>query len=404
MHPPLPSGILAGIVGAVRHSAGSGWHVTVPPGIIDGAVRIGFAFVAFAVCWLLRKPLQWLLVQMLVWLVHLSKRSREVSRAALHARIREIVAIPTNYLALAISLDVAAQILHFAGVAELLTRLSYTLFGIMVALLIGRYINYFIIGRDRRLDLLGLAVEPPLLPFLHSFVWAFIFFVLLVAVMQGWGFDPAALIAGTGLVGLALSLAAKDTADNLLGYFIIVAERPFLIGDFIKAGDVAGVVEHVGWRSTKVRQMDQVLVTVPNKNLTSANIANSQRMAKQMLETHLNVAYNAPPAAIQRFLDSVRAMLAARPLVEPDSIVALLLNLNKDSLDVLVRCNILETRWLLFRTEQEAIMLELLRLVEDAGLEVALPSQKVLVQAVAPAPGAPLTDTANGAIPADHPA
>ncbi len=359
----------------------------IPPAVSEGVIRSVLALVAFATFWLLRVPIRWLLVRLLGWIVYQTGGKRRMRRAELNAHIAPLLIVPTNYLALALGLDVAAQILHFHVLALLLTKLAYTLLGITIALLVGRYITQFVLNRDRRIDLLGLAIEPALLPFIRTFVWALIFFFLLVNILQSWNYDPAALIAGTGLFGLALSLAAKDTADNLLGYFIIVAERPFLVGDYISAGGVAGVVEHVGWRSTKVRQMDQVLVIVPNKNLTSANISNSQRMAKQMLETHLSIPYGSSPRAIQSFLEQVRALLAARPLVEPTSIVALVMNLNKDSLDILIRCNILETRWLLFRTEQETIMLAILGLMEDAGLEQALPSQKVVVQPAAPPPG-----------------
>jgi MscS family membrane protein len=355
----------------------------IPPAVIEGVIRSALALAAFAAFWLLRVPIRWLLVRLLSWIGYQIGGKRTMSRAEMHTRISSLIIVPTNYLALALGLAVAAQILHFHDLALLLAKLASTLLGITVALLLGRYINQFVLRRDRRIDLLGLAIEPALLPFIRTFVWALIFFFLIVNILQAWNYNPAALIAGTGLFGLAISLAAKDTADNLLGYFTIVAERPFLVGDFISAGGVTGVVEHIGWRSTRVRQMDQVLVIVPNKNLTSANIANSQRMAKQMMETHLNIPYGSSPAAIQAFLDQVRALLAARPLVERDSIVALVMNLNQDSLDILIRCNILETRWLPFRTEQEAIMLAILGLMEDAGLEPALPSQKIVV---APSP------------------
>ncbi len=357
----------------------------IPHNLIEGIVRVGIAIAVIIFFWLVRRPLRWLLVCIMGWVAYQTKGVRDLSRAEINAKVADIVSVPTNYLAAALGLNVAADILLASGFTVLVARLSYTLLSIMFGLLLGRYLNDLVIGKDRRINLLGLSIEPPLLPFIHSFIWALIFFLLLIYNLKGWGLDPTALIAGTGLLGLAISLAAKDTADNLLGYFIIVAERPFLVGDFIRTSDVAGVVEQVGWRSTKVRQADQALVIVPNKNLTSANIVNSQRVAKQQLEVHLNIAYGAPPEEVQAFLQSVRAMLAARPLVEPDSIVALLMNLGKDALEILVRCNILEPRWLLFRTEQEHIMLEILHLAEQSRLEIALPSQKVLVQPVAPA-------------------
>ena len=360
-------------------------------------VRIAIALTALVVCWLARAPVRWVLVRAGGWLARRTPSGRDIPLDDLRARIKHIVTVPINYLAVAIGLEVAQHIVPYPLLSAFLARVNFTLFAIIVAMLIGKFINQLLLGSNRRLNLLGITIEPQLMPFVRTFVWAFIIVIALSTILRAWSFDPTALLAGTGLAGLAISLAAKDTADNLLGYFVIIMERPFLIGDYITASNVSGTVEHIGWRSTRIRQMDQVLVTVPNKNLTSANIANAKRLTKQLMETRLRLAYETPPDTVQRLLDALRTLLAARPLVEAASITVLLDSMTTDALEILVRCNILTPDWGEYKHEQEVISLDILRQMEAATLHVALPSQTMYIQ---PLP----TPASNGHLLAEEPA
>ncbi len=338
-------------------------------------LRIGIALGVLLLCWVARAPVRWLLVRGISWLARRFYRGHELVPADVRARVAQIVAVPVNYLAVFIGLEVAQNLIATHPWSDLLIKINLTLITVTVAMALGKFINQLLLSSNRRLNLLGITVEPQLLPFVHTFVWAFIIFVALVNNLHEWGFDPTALIAGTGLAGLAISLAAKDTADNLLGYFVIVMERPFLIGDAISASNVSGTVEHIGWRSTRIRQADQVLVTVPNKNLTSANIANSKRLTKQLLETHLRLAYGTTPTDIERLLDALRALLAARPLVEAESVSVRLARLDADALDVAITCNILDPDVRVFMMEHERIALAILGQLGARGFRVAVPGQ-----------------------------
>ncbi|MBA3823554.1 MAG: mechanosensitive ion channel [Ktedonobacterales bacterium] len=354
------------------------------PGFINATtLPIGIALGAVLLCWVARAPVRWLLVRGISWLALRLRRDHALVPEEVRARVAQVVAVPMNYLAVFIGLEVAQNAIANQPLAELLLKVNFTLITVTVGMVLGKFINQLLLNSNRRFNLLGITVEPQLLPFVHTFVWAFIIFVVLVNNLRKWGIDPTALIAGTGLAGLAISLAAKDTADNLLGYFIIVMERPFLIGDAITASSVSGTVEHIGWRSTRLRQPDQVLVTVPNKNLTSANIANSKRLTKHLLETHLRLAYDTTPEAITELLAALRDMLAARPLVEAESVGVRLAHLDADALDIAITCNILDPDVRIFMEEQERIALALLGALHAAGFRIAAPGQLMFVQTVA---------------------
>lgn len=355
----------------------------------ETTIRLAVVIGVLLLCWLLKDGIRWLLVRVLRAMTFRDPTLVGMERADVMTKLTRIATLPARYLALALGLNIGAAILngsaqHHTAITyplrDIFLPLAFTLFTIALALLLGQCLNQIYFASRRRMRLVGVTLEEQLLPFIHSFVWIIIGFIVLVMNLQRWGYDPATLIAGTGLVGLALSLAARDTASNMLGYFVIVMERPFLIGDFIKTGDVAGTVEHVGWRSTKVRRLDQALVSVPNSNLTSANIVNLSRMPKQMLECQLNIAYDIGPERVETLLEQLRAMLTKRDLVAPASIVVVLNQLGEDAIEIYIRCDVLETDWLKFHQEQEQIFLNILRIVQSLGMELTLPSQKLLLQ------------------------
>jgi MscS family membrane protein len=352
--------------------------------ILAFAARPALLVLVWVLALALRRTMQWLLARLLNLLAKHGPATRQLDWQAIEAHIAGVVTLPGNILLAAFALHVSAALLNTTPLAPYLARLANTLICIGVAIFLGQFVNQLVLSANRRLSLFGITLEQPLVPFAHTFVWLVISFFVLDLTLEGWGFNATALIASTGLLTLAFSLAAKDTAENLLGYFVIVLERPFLIGDVIKTGDISGTVEHVGWRSTKIRQLDQVLVSVPNRNLTAANIANSQRKAKQMLECTLHLAYGTSAEQIDALVTELRGLLQARPLIERDSVVVLLLQLGKDALEVLVRCHILDPDWKTFQLEQEAILLQMLQTLERLEIELALPGQKVRIHPVGP--------------------
>ena len=111
-------------------------------------------------------------------------------------------------------------------------------------------------------------------------------------VLETWHYNVAGLIAGLGIAGAAVALAVKDTLANLFAYFVILADEPFTLGDYVVFGDVAGTVENIGFRSSRIRALDQSLVTVPNNTVMNANVTNWSRLTKRRLNMTLRITRN----------------------------------------------------------------------------------------------------------------
>jgi|GEM_PF-6327462 len=368
--------------------------ITLPPISIDHIKLEFFRIVITAVwviiaTWILGYLVRWVLTWGLRILTIGSHANQGLTRKAIYAQLMQLTALPARYLALMIALNSAT---FFPSLKPLLTfclHIAFTLTSIAVGLLVGRIINRYYLVPGRSFRIFEFTVSEQLLPFAYSFVWGVIVFFGTVANLATWGFDATGLVAGTGLIGLAISLAAKDSAENLLGYFVIIIERPFLIGDYIKTGDVTGSVESVGWRSTKVRQLDQVLVSVPNRSLTSANIYNWFRMTKQLVECILYIAPNTPASSINALLQDIRTNLKAYPHSDANTITAVLRHIGKDSFEIGVTCYVVDVDRSEFSAVQEEIYLRILQVMEAQNIFIMLP------------PPAPLPAPATVVVPAN---
>jgi MscS family membrane protein len=198
--------------------------------------------------------------------------------------------------------------------------------------------------------------------------------------VQEWGYDVSGLVAGLGVGGLAVSLAAQDTLANLFGFTMIVGDRPFVVGEFIKTPDVEGIVEHVGMRSTRVRQLDQAYVTIPNAKLADSAILNWSRLSKRRLDARLCIRYDARPEQLEALLERSRALLNAHEKTEPESVVVYLIEYGENGLIVLVRANLLLPDWIEFTAEKEKLFIDILKIVEELGLSIAFPSRSVYIE------------------------
>ena len=116
------------------------------------------------------------------------------------------------------------------------------------------------------------------------------FAVLMIA--SELGYNVNGFITGLGVGGLAISLAAKDAVSNLISGFVIVFEKPFIVGEFIQTASIQGFVEEVTMRSTKIRTLEDSVVTVPNSKLTDDAIINISRTEKRLISLEFGVEYS----------------------------------------------------------------------------------------------------------------
>lgn len=222
-------------------------------------------------------------------------------------------------------------------------------------------------------------LDDQLVPLIRKTLRFFIVVMGVILVLQNNGYNVASLIAGLGIGGLAVALAAKDTLANFFGSITIFADRPFRIGDWIKVGNVEGTVEEVGFRTTRVRTFYNSLVSVPNSQVATTDIDNYGMRQYRRLKTVLNLTYSTSPEQMEAFVEGIKAIVKSNTNFRQDFYEVHFNSFGAHSLDVLVYVFFDVPDWSTELQQRHNFLLEVLRLAEEVGVEFAFPTQTLHV-------------------------
>ena len=199
--------------------------------------------------------------------------------------------------------------------------------------------------------------------------------------LEALGVDIWKLMAGVGIGGLAFALAAQDTVANLFGSVNIFIDRPFQIGDWVEIGGVEGVVEEVGFRSTKVRTFYNSVVVIPNSKITNANVDNFGRRHRRRIKHTIGLTYSTSPASASAYVEGVKAILQADSRVDPSEEVHMH-NLGNSALEIMVYYHLVVPGWSDELATRGEHLLEFMRLAERLEVSFAFPSTSVYVESM----------------------
>lgn len=220
-------------------------------------------------------------------------------------------------------------------------------------------------------------LDPLLLVFLVKALKALIVALAGIMILHQLGYDVNGFIAGLGLGGLAVALAAKDALANIFAGIVIIADKPFSVGDWISTPQVEGTVEQVSFRSTKVRTFAQALVTVPNAVLANEAITNWSRMGKRRISFNLKVVLSTPREKLERTTGLIREMLQAHPDVHPDTILVHFEEFGVSSLEIALYFFTNTTLYAGYLAAREEINLQILGILEKEGVVLATPARTI---------------------------
>lgn len=206
-------------------------------------------------------------------------------------------------------------------------------------------------------------------------------------ILEIWGIQVAPIIAGLGLLGVAVALGAQDLFKNLIAGILIIAEKRFNKGDWILVdGVVEGTVETIGFRSTTVRRFDRAPVHVPNARLSDNAVTNFSNMTHRRIYWHIGVEYRTTVDQLRRIRDDIEAFILADPDFAPPSEVSTFVRIDRfsdSSIDLILYCFTRTTAWLDWLKVKERLALHIKQVVEDAGAAFALPARSIYVEQVA---------------------
>lgn len=221
-------------------------------------------------------------------------------------------------------------------------------------------------------------LDDQVVPLVRKSLRLFLVVVFTLFVAQNvFGLDITGWLAGLGIAGLAVSLAAQDSIKNLFGSITVLFDKPFTVGDWIQTDGLEGTVEEVGFRSTRIRTFYNSLITLPNANLINASVDNYGRRQYRRWKTHIGVQYDTTPDQLVAFTEGIRELVRTHPYTRKDYFQVWCHEFGASSLNILIYIFHEVPDWSTELRERERLFIDIVRLADKLGVSFAFPTQTV---------------------------
>ena len=290
---------------------------------------------------------------------------------------------PLEILILLISIYFAFDRVHFPeewnlvtiehfGLRLILFRVFQIFMVISITWIILRVIDFLGLALFHKASSANSKTDVQLIPFIKDaakvVVSIFSLFFILGAVFQ---LNVASLIAGLGIGGLAVALAAKESLENLLGSFTIFLDKPFTVGDLIKVGSIEGTVEKIGFRSTRIRTAEKSFVTVPNKKMVDSELDNLSLRMQRVVRFNMALSYGTKTAQVKNIITDILINLDNNPIIIKNETIVKLNNFSDNGIIVLISYTVDTMEYVVYLKVREEINFNIMEIVEKHGSSFA---------------------------------
>ena len=229
----------------------------------------------------------------------------------------------------------------------------------------------------KKLDIKNDSALVPVISSVERFVVAALA-VLIIA--QEWNYSISGLLAGLGLGGLAIALAAKDMLSNLFGGLVIILDKPFALGDWITVGDIEGTVEDMNFRSVKIRTFAQALVTVPNSKIADSPVVNFSRMGKRRVAFNIGLKYGTTAGQIKACTEKIRHMLIDDENIDGKTVIVTFDSFGESSMNLMLQFFTVTTEWEKYLKAKEKVLLAIIDILASENVEMAFPTRTLHIE------------------------
>lgn len=344
-----------------------------------GGVDVGRMAAAFGI-FVLFLMLRGLLTRFLMaWLRMFTRRTPWT----LDDQILETIEPPVRFVPVVMGLFFGFQVLELGGLPlEMTTNLVRSLVAFTIFWALYRAISPLSV----LLHQMDSIFTVELIEWLTRAIRVLVFIIGAAAVLEIWGIKVGPIIAGFGLIGVAVALGAQDLFKNLIAGLLILAEKRFHKGDWINvAGVVEGVVETIGFRSTMVRRFDKAPVMVPNSQLSDTAVINFTAMTHRRIKWIIGVEYGTTVDQLRKIRDEIADYIETTPDFAPATDVSTFVRIDSfgdSSINILVYCFTVTTKWGEYLEIKEQLAYRIKDIVEGAGTGFAFPSQSIYVESL----------------------
>ncbi len=223
-------------------------------------------------------------------------------------------------------------------------------------------------------------LDRQLAPILNKVIQGIVVLIGFLHILTLFGVDPATVLAGASIGGVAVAFAAQDSVKNLIGTMVIFLDKPFQLDDWIEFGGVEGSVERVGFRSTKIRGADTTLFQVPNSKISQADINNKGLRVFRRYTTEVGVRYDTPPELIEAFIEGIKKLIALHPSTKSQSYNVDFISFGSSSLNIMINVYFKGLDWGQEQESKHILHMGIVRLAAALGVEFAFPSTTMMIE------------------------
>ena len=194
--------------------------------------------------------------------------------------------------------------------------------------------------------------------------------------------NVASLIAGLGIGGLAIALAAKESLENLLGSFTIFLDKPFVIGDLVKVGGIEGHIETIGFRSTRIRTLEKSFVTMPNKKIIDNELDNLSHRSQRRTHFNIGLTYETKGEQFKSIVADIKSFIDSNPNTIKEETRVRLIGFDSNSVNIMVLYFVDSIDYNIYLNVREEINYKILEIVEKHGSSFAHPTIPIVVSSI----------------------
>ncbi|TNE41335.1 MAG: mechanosensitive ion channel family protein [Alphaproteobacteria bacterium] len=304
----------------------------------------------------------------------------ERSKSDIDDQMIEALKGPIRFIPVVVGIYLALEIPGFMQEE----RLSYASGRLVRSLIVFNLFWAFYCAIDPLTFLLGKLEElfsTEMVAFLVKVTKGLIIGLGIATVLQLWGIEVGPIIAGLGIVGVAVALGAQDLFKNLISGFLILAEKRFVVGDWVLVdGIVEGTVEKIGFRSTMIRRFDRAPTIVPNSVFADKAVTNFSEMTHRRIFWKIGVEYSTSVKQLQQITEEIRDYLIGNAdFAQPEEATMFVVtdSFNNSSIDIMIYCFTNTTVWGDWLQIKQDFAYAIKRIVENAGTGFAFPSVSV---------------------------
>lgn len=258
--------------------------------------------------------------------------------------------------------------------------LIITAINIMVIATLFKIID--IVDNKLKIKIQNEEINSPLLrflPIITKLIKAIIVFIAITGLLQSQGYSVSSILAGFGIGGIAVSMAAKDALANIFGSFEILSDKAYKVGDYIKIDTIEGTVEDINIRSTKIRSLDNYLINIPNSLAAKAIITNVSEAKKRFINETFGVTYSTSNENIEKAIEILKNIAQNHDKIHNDYTVAVH-DLGESSINIKFRGYVKGGGYDKFLNVRGEFIQEVVKEFRAAGIDFAFPSRSIYIE------------------------